>query len=133
MDKESAVLLNAVAGLKLNLSDVKGDVDMCKAWEDYAKDYAKDLTMKSVRNMIRKGIPYEDARGILEGVSDEELRRLYAKEYAPKYMKDLTMKSVRNMIRKGITYEDARGILEGISDEELKQLYKEAEKEMAVL
>lgn len=73
MDKESAVLLNAVAGLKLNLSDVKGDVDMCKAWEDYAKD----LTMKSVRNMIRKGIPYEDARGILEGVSDEELRRLY--------------------------------------------------------
>ena len=77
MDKESAVLLNAVAGLKLNLSEVKGDVDMCKAWEDYAKDYAKDLTMKSVRNMIRKGIPYEDARGILEGVSDEELRRLY--------------------------------------------------------
>ena len=50
---------------------------MCKSQEDYAKDYAKDLTMKSVRNMIRKGIPYEDARGILEGVSDEELRRLY--------------------------------------------------------
>ena len=37
MDKESTVLLNAVAGLKLNLSEVKGDVDMCKAWEDYAK------------------------------------------------------------------------------------------------
>ena len=85
MDKESAVLLNAVAGLKLNLSDVKGDVDMCKAWEDYAKErgkeyakeYAKDLTMKSVRNMIRKGITYEDARGILEGISDEELKQLY--------------------------------------------------------
>ena len=37
----------------------------------------KDLTMKSVRNMIRKGITYEDARGILEGISDEELKQLY--------------------------------------------------------
>ena len=89
MDKESTVLLNAVAGLKLNLSEVKGDVHMCKAWEDYAKErgkeyakeyaqkYMKDLTMKSVRNMIRKGITYEDARGILEGISDEELKQLY--------------------------------------------------------
>ena len=49
--------------------------------EEYAKEYApkymKDLTMKSVRNMIRKGITYEDARGILEGISDEELKQLY--------------------------------------------------------
>ncbi len=87
MDRESAVLLNAVAGLRLNLKKEKGVLNMCKAWEDYAKDYAEDyakeLTIKSVRNMIRKGIPYETARGIIEGVSDEELRRMYEEEQKP--------------------------------------------------
>lgn len=87
MDRESAVLLNAVAGLRLNLKKEKGVLNMCKAWEDYAKDYAEDyakeLTKKTVRNMIRKGIPYETARGIIEGVSDEELRRMYEEEQKP--------------------------------------------------
>ncbi len=82
-DRESAVLLNAVAGLRLNLKKEKGVLNTCKAWEDYAKDYAKELTIKSVRNMIRKGIPYEAARGIIEGVSDEELRQMYEEEQKP--------------------------------------------------
>ena len=37
----------------------------------------KNITMKSVRNIIRKGSTYEYARGMLEGISREELKQLY--------------------------------------------------------
>ena len=89
MDKESAVLLNAVAGLKLDLTDVKGDVDMCKAWEDYAKErgkeyakeyareYAKEKEMRMLKSLIRSGIPYEIVKKSLEEVTEEELKQLY--------------------------------------------------------
>ena len=89
MDKESAVLLNAVAGLKLNLADVKGDVDMCKAWEDYAKergkeyakeyakDYAKENEIGMIKSLIRSGISYEVVRKSLREVTEEELKQLY--------------------------------------------------------
>ena len=77
MDKESAVLLNAVAGLKLNLSDVKGDVDMCKAWDDYAKDYAKENETGMIKSLIRSGIPYEVVKKSLSEVTEEELKQLY--------------------------------------------------------
>ena len=81
MDKESAVLLNAVAGLKLNLSDVKGDVDMCKAWDDYAKkrgkEYAKENEIGMIKSLIRSGIPYGVLKKSLQEVAEEELKQLY--------------------------------------------------------
>ena len=77
MDKESAVLLNAVAGLKLNLSDVKGDVDMCKAWEDYAKERGKEKETRMLKSLIRSGIPYDVLKKSLQEVAEEELKQLY--------------------------------------------------------
>ena len=77
MDKESAVLLNAVAGLKLDLADVKGDVDMCKAWEDYAKEREKEKETRMLKSLIRSGIPYEIVKKSLEEVTEEELKQLY--------------------------------------------------------
>ena len=103
MDKESAVLLNAVAGLKLNLTDVKGYVDMCKAWEDYAKERGK------------------------------EYAREYAREYAKDYVKENEVGIIKSLIRSGIPYEIVRKSLREVTEEELKQLYEESEKELAAL
>ena len=77
MDKEGVVLLNAVAGLKRNLSDVKGDVDMCKAWEDYAKERGKEKETRMLKSLIRSGIPYDVLKKSLQEVAEEELKQLY--------------------------------------------------------